>query len=111
MKRGARASAGKFLLELHFTIAILAHRKYNGYSKKSQLHRENCMIEQLQNIESAAKALSLNPWTIRAYIRQGKIRPVRIGRRVLIEPGEIRRIIDLGRDYEPEWGPGHRTGR
>jgi len=75
------------------------------------LRREISMIEQLENIESAAKTLSLSPWTVRAYIRQGKIRPVRIGRRVLIEPAEIRRIIDLGRDYQPEWDPGPRDGR
>ena len=59
------------------------------------------MIEKLENIESAAKALSLSPWTVRAYIRQGKIRPVRIGRRVLIEPAEIRRLIEEGRDDSP----------
>ena len=75
------------------------------------LRREISMIEQLENIESAAKTLSLSPWTVRAYIRQGKIRPVRIGRRVLIEPAEIRRIIDLGRDYEPEWASRERGGR
>jgi excisionase family DNA binding protein len=55
------------------------------------------MIEPLQSIESAAKTLSLSPWTVRAYIRQGKIRPVRIGRRVLIESQEIDRIVEEGR--------------
>ena len=34
------------------------------------------MVEPLETIESAAKILSLNPWTIRPYVRQGKIRPV-----------------------------------
>ena len=56
------------------------------------------MVEQLENIESAAKALSLSPWTVRAYIREGKIRSVRIGRRVLIEASEIRRLIEESRD-------------
>jgi excisionase family DNA binding protein len=59
------------------------------------------MIEQLENIESAARALSLSPWTIRAYIRQGKIHAVRIGRRVLLEQQELQRLIDEGRSYEP----------
>ena len=75
------------------------------------LRREISMIEQLENIESAAKALSLSPWTVRAYIRQGKIRPVRIGRRVLIEPAEIRRIIDLGRENHSDWDRQQRAGR
>jgi excisionase family DNA binding protein len=55
-------------------------------------------IEALQSIEAAAVSLSISPWTVRAFIRQGKIRPVRIGRRVLIEPQEIRRIVEAGRD-------------
>jgi excisionase family DNA binding protein len=59
------------------------------------------MIEQLENVESAARALSLSPWTIRAYIRQGKIRPIRIGRRVLIEVSEIRRLIEESREVSP----------
>ena len=54
-------------------------------------------MEALQNIEEAANTLRLSPWTIRAYIRQGRIKPIRIGRRVLIEPSEIQRIIAEGR--------------
>ena len=61
------------------------------------------MIEPLQDIESAAKALSLSPWTVRSYIRKGKIRAVRIGRRVLLEERELQRLIDEGRDYAPDW--------
>lgn len=54
-------------------------------------------MESLKSIEQAAEMLALSPWTVRLYVRQGKIRPVRIGRRVLIEPPEIRRIIEEGR--------------
>jgi excisionase family DNA binding protein len=54
-------------------------------------------MESLQSVEEAAKTLSLSAWTVRAYIRQGKIRPVRIGRRVVIEPSEIRRLIEQGK--------------
>jgi excisionase family DNA binding protein len=61
------------------------------------------MVEPLYSIESAAKNLSLSPWTIRAYIRQGKIKPVRIGRRVLLTEAEIRRLIEHGlRDREDQ---------
>jgi excisionase family DNA binding protein len=55
------------------------------------------MIEPLQSIESAAKTLSLSPWTLRAYIRQGRIRPVRIGRRVLLSNDELKRLIEEGK--------------
>jgi excisionase family DNA binding protein len=57
-------------------------------------------MEPLQSVEAVARTLSLSVWTVRAYIRQGKIRPVRIGRRVLIEPCEIVRIIDEGKDSQ-----------
>ena len=59
------------------------------------------MVEPLETIESAAKILSLSPWTIRLYVRQGKIRPVRLGRRIAIEQAEIRRLIEEGRDDSP----------
>ena len=59
-------------------------------------------MEKLRSIEEAAQTLAVSPWTIRAYVRKGKIRPVRIGRRVLIEPSEIVRIIEEGRAGRPE---------
>ena len=57
-------------------------------------------MESLKSIEEAADIWGVSPWTVRAYVRQGKIRPVRIGRRVLIEAQEIQRLIDEGRDAE-----------
>jgi len=47
----------------------------------------------LWNLDQAATALAISPWTIRAYIRQGRLRPVRIGRRVLFEPDECQRFL------------------
>lgn len=51
----------------------------------------------LWNVNEAGTALGLSPWTIRRYISDGKLRPVRIGRRVLVEPSECRRLRDAGR--------------
>jgi excisionase family DNA binding protein len=59
-------------------------------------------MEPLKSIEEAADIWGVSPWTVRAYVRQGKIRPVRIGRRVLIEAQEIQRLIDEGRDDQPQ---------
>jgi len=55
-------------------------------------------MEALMTIERAAQVLGISPWTVRRYISLKKIWPVRIGRRVLIEPQEIRRIVEAGRD-------------
>jgi excisionase family DNA binding protein len=54
-------------------------------------------MEALLTIERAAETLGISPWTVRKYVANDKLRPVRIGRRVLIEPEEIRRIIEEGR--------------
>jgi excisionase family DNA binding protein len=51
----------------------------------------------LVGVPKAAEAIGLSPWTIRQYVRRGKIRAIRIGRRVLIEPSELQRLIDEGR--------------
>jgi len=48
-------------------------------------------------IRDAAKAVGLSVWTLRSWIRQGKLRFVRLGRRVLIEPAELQRLIEAGR--------------
>ena len=60
-------------------------------------------MEALLNIEQAAQKLGLSPWTLRLYLRQGKLRPVRIGRRVLLEEAELSRFIAACRDtVEPQ---------
>jgi excisionase family DNA binding protein len=50
----------------------------------------------LWNVKEAGTALGLSPWTIRRYITEGKIRTVRLGRRVLVSPSECHRLIAEG---------------
>jgi excisionase family DNA binding protein len=52
---------------------------------------------QLYSVEDTARILSISKYTVRAAIRKGKLRPVRIGRRVLLELSEIENLI--GRAY------------
>jgi excisionase family DNA binding protein len=54
-------------------------------------------METLLNVEETAKMLRLSPWTVRKKVAKNIFHAVRIGRRVLIEPDEIRRIIEEGR--------------
>jgi excisionase family DNA binding protein len=46
-------------------------------------------MEALLSIEQAAQVLGISPWSVRRYIANKKIRPVRIGRRVLLEQREL----------------------
>jgi excisionase family DNA binding protein len=49
------------------------------------------------DVKEAARALSISPWTIRRYITDGKLKAVRIGRRVLVQPAELQKLVEAGR--------------
>lgn len=55
-------------------------------------------MKKIFSITAAAELLSISPWTVRAYIRTGKLKPVRIGRRVLLAEAELERLITAGQD-------------
>jgi len=54
-------------------------------------------MEPLLNVETVAKLLALSPWTVRSKIREGKLRPLRVGRRVVLEQAELERFLDEAR--------------
>jgi hypothetical protein len=54
-------------------------------------------MEPLLKIEEAAGIIGRTHWTLRHDIKAGKLRCVRVGRRIMIEPSEIRRLIAEGR--------------
>jgi excisionase family DNA binding protein len=55
-------------------------------------------VKLLWNVKEAGTALGISPWTIRRYISDGKLQTVRLGRRVLLEPAECRRLLEEGRE-------------
>jgi excisionase family DNA binding protein len=56
----------------------------------------------LWNVKEAGTALGHSHWTIRRWIGNGKLSPARLGRRVLIEPSECRRLVEQCRGPLPE---------
>jgi predicted site-specific integrase-resolvase len=54
-------------------------------------------LEPLLTLEEAARIIGQTHWTLRRDVRAGKLRCVRIRRRIMIEQSEIRRIIEDGR--------------
>jgi excisionase family DNA binding protein len=50
-------------------------------------------MKPLKNIEQTAELLGISPWTVRSYVKQGKLHPVRIGRRVLLGEDELERFV------------------
>jgi excisionase family DNA binding protein len=51
-------------------------------------------MEPLLTVCKVAELLGISPWTVRAYLRDTKLMAVHIGRRVLIEPSELRRFVE-----------------
>lgn len=50
-------------------------------------------VPQLLTLLEVAKALCVSPHTVRSWVRQGKLKPVRICRRLLFHPGEVTRLL------------------
>ena len=54
------------------------------------------MENKLLNLNEAAQALRVSPWSLRAWAKRGEVKVVRLGRRVLIPREEIERIVREG---------------
>jgi len=50
-------------------------------------------LPKLYTLPEVAAALGLSPHTIRAFVRQGKLSPLRICRRLLFDPEELAKLI------------------
>jgi excisionase family DNA binding protein len=53
--------------------------------------------EQLLSVEDTASLLSISTWTVRAWVRSGRLSSVKLGARVLLPASEIQRVIDGAR--------------
>lgn len=56
------------------------------------------MAEQLLTVAQAAKQLQIHPYTLRRYLREGKIRATKISRHYRIAPSDLK---SLGRQATP----------
>jgi excisionase family DNA binding protein len=54
-------------------------------------------MEPLHDVNGAARILAVSPWTVRAYIRTGKLRAVRLGRLVRPDPRSIQEFVESQR--------------
>ena len=50
-------------------------------------------MKQLYDVKGAGELLAVSPWTIRAAIRNGKLRAVRIGRLVRLDEEELQKFV------------------
>jgi excisionase family DNA binding protein len=54
-------------------------------------------ITQLLTLLAVARALCVSPHTVRSWVKKGRLRPVRLCRRLLFHPDEIARFISEAR--------------
>ena len=54
-------------------------------------------MEQLVSIQKTAEILSVSPWTVRAWIQEGKIGSAKLGSRRLVPQSEIEKLIETAR--------------
>jgi excisionase family DNA binding protein len=47
----------------------------------------------LLNVDEAARKVGLSPWTIRAWLSQGRLRRTKVGSRVFVRQSELSRIV------------------
>jgi excisionase family DNA binding protein len=47
----------------------------------------------LYDVKDAARVLAISPWTVRLYIREGKPRPIRLGRLVRLDEQELEKFV------------------
>jgi hypothetical protein len=71
--------------------------KKTPLGNRPEIGANDAAVEALLNIDEVARIIGRAHWTLRRDIKLGKLRCVRIGRRIMIEPSEIRRLIAQGR--------------
>lgn len=55
----------------------------------------------LLTLTEAAEALRVSPHTIRSFVRQGRLQPLRLCRRLLFHPDELNRLVALSTTRTP----------
>ena len=64
---------------------------------RNEVAANDAVLERLLKIDEVASVIGRAHWTLRRDIKRGTLRCVRIGRRIMIEPSEIRRLVEEAR--------------
>lgn len=51
----------------------------------------------LLDLKEAGRLLGISYWSVRSYVKSGKLIPVRIGRLVRVEEVELQRFVEQGK--------------
>lgn len=51
----------------------------------------------LLTLLAVAEALCVSPHTVRMWVRKGRIRPIRLCRRLLFDPADVEKLVEAAR--------------
>jgi len=68
-------------------------------------------MNQLLSVADVARVFAISHWTVRKWVREGMLHPVRLGRRVLFEEEELRRFIGEARASVTPQQANHESGQ
>ena len=51
------------------------------------------IVPRLLTLHDLAETLRVSPHTVRSWVKQGKLRPIRLCRRLLFHPDEVARFL------------------
>jgi excisionase family DNA binding protein len=54
-------------------------------------------LPQLLTLLAVAKALCVSPHTVRSWVKRGRLRPVRVCRRLLFHPEDVAKLVNDAR--------------
>jgi excisionase family DNA binding protein len=54
-------------------------------------------LPKLLTLLVTAEAFAVSPHTVRKWVREGKLRPIRLCRRLLFDPADVQRLIEESR--------------
>jgi excisionase family DNA binding protein len=57
----------------------------------------------LMTLQETATSLKVSPHTVRKWVREGRLQPVRLCRRLLFAPASIDRLIAAASTAQGEW--------
>lgn len=58
-------------------------------------------MQRLLDVNEAAELIHASPFTVRSWIRKGRLAAVRVGRLVRIEPCELEKLVTRGKQVAP----------
>lgn len=66
------------------------------------------MLMQLLSLDAVAQSLGLSKHTIRSFVRQGRLRPTKVCRRLLFDPADVESFVRRAQG-EIQTGSDHST--